>query len=145
MCQEWVAIKLKSVFIHSNSISITMSLNHFHVTQVQCDVKLPSKYQLFLLTNLCTWMLSFFLLMQQLKNFIYLGIKYNYKTVVWNQIQMLQFIFLVTDEIIIFLILIEVKTDTSTVIYVQGKTYMVLKNSSVNLISVLFLLNKWWQ
>jgi len=55
---------------------------------------------------------------------------------------MLQFIFLVTDEIIIFLILIEVKTDTSTVIYVQGKTYMVLKNSSVNLISVLFLLNK---
>jgi len=64
--------------------------------------------------------------MQQLQNFIYLGIMYAYKTVAWNQIQMLQFIFLVTGEIIIILILIEVKTATSTVIYIQDKTYMVL-------------------
>lgn len=41
--------------------------------------------------------------MQQLKNLIYLGIMYAHKTVVWNQIHMQQFIFLMTDEIIIFL------------------------------------------
>jgi hypothetical protein len=64
--------------------------------------------------------------MQKLKNFIFLGIRYTYKTVVSNQIQALQFILLVTDEIKIFLIVIEVETATSTVICTQRKTYMVL-------------------
>ena len=41
---------------------------------------------------------------------------YTYLTVVWNQIHMQQFIFLLTDDIIIFLILMEVMTATSTVI-----------------------------